>query len=456
MSRLFGTDGIRGHAGHFPTTPEIALALGKALGSVLRRNPGKHRVVVGKDTRRSCYFFENAMVAGLCSMGIDTLVLGPLPTPGVAFVTMAYRAAAGVMISASHNPFFDNGIKIFNSEGYKLSDELEEEIEQIVLNSDFGPLPDDHEIGRNTRIDDVAGRYIEYCKATIPRGQTLNGFRLFLDCANGATYKVAPAVFWELGAEVIVRGDQPNGLNINDNCGALHPAELQTGVIEHHTNAGLAFDGDGDRLQMVDERGQLLDGDQILAICAKYLLEKGELPNNRVVMTVMSNLGIVKHLEESGIEVLLSKVGDRNVLAEMLNHDAFLGGEPSGHLLFRDYSTTGDGVIAALQVLHIMKESGKTLTELAEQCHKYPQHLINLPVQKKPPLNELDKVTLVLKEAEATLANEGRVLVRYSGTEPICRILVEGQDKDKVQRVCENIANVIHNEIGVCAGSPVI
>lgn len=453
MRRLFGTDGIRGRANYYPTTPEIALLLGKALATVLRRKPGRHRVVVGKDTRRSCYFFENAIIAGLCSMGVDTLILGPLPTPGIAFITTAYRAAAGVMISASHNPFSDNGIKIFNEEGYKLSDELETEIERIILHHDFGPLPDDDAIGCNKRIDDIAGRYIENVKNTVPKGFTLANMRLFLDCAHGAAYRVAPLVFWELGAEVLVRGDTPNGLNINDACGALHPSELQRCVIAHQTHVGIAFDGDADRVQMVDERGELVDGDQIIAICAKYLLEEGELPHRRVVVTVMSNLGLIKYLEQLGIEVIIAKVGDRHVIQSMRDHEVYFGGEQSGHLIFRRYSTTGDGLIAALQVLRVMQQRGQSLSQLASQFKKYPQVLTSVHVHEKVPLEQLTAVQSVIVDVEQRLENTGRVLVRYSGTENVCRVMVEGEEKALVEWCAESIVEAVKGEIGACVAS---
>jgi phosphoglucosamine mutase len=452
MKRLFGTDGIRGRAGHYPTTPEVALALGKAIGTILRREPGKHRVVVGKDTRRSCYFFENAIIAGLCSMGIDTLMLGPIPTPGVAFITVAYRASAGIMISASHNPYYDNGIKIFDSQGYKLSDAIEEELEHIILTESFGPMPEDYEIGRNQRIDDVAGRYIEYVKATIPRGESLKGMKIFLDCAHGATYKVAPLAFWELGAEVIVQGNEPDGLNINRHCGAIHPENLQKGVLECQAHVGLAFDGDGDRLQMVDEKGQIVDGDQIMAICAKYLKDQGKLTNNMVVLTAMSNLGLINYLKAEGIEPVIAKVGDRNVIHQMLVNQAALGGEQSGHLILKEHSTTGDGIIAGLQVLNIMKQSGQTLSELAARFQKYPQVLINVPVAKKTPLNEIKKVQQIIREAETLLSGEGRVFVRYSGTENLCRVMVEGKEQGLIEILSKSIAKVIESELNVCAG----
>lgn len=455
MGKLFGTDGIRGRANKYPTTPEIALALGKALGCVLRKNNGRHRVVVGKDTRRSCYFFENAIISGLCSMGIDTLMLGPLPTPGVAFITKAYRAAAGIMISASHNPFYDNGIKIFSSDGFKLCDEKEREIEEIVLNQNYLEAPLDADIGKNKRIDDVDGRYIEHLKNSFVFGGTLNGIKIFLDCANGAGHRVAPLAFWELGAEVVVTGNLPDGLNINANCGALYPDGIKRGVLEHKADVGIALDGDGDRIMMVDENGELVDGDMILAICAKEMKERGQLINNRIVGTVMTNFGVVRFLESLGIEVLLSKVGDRYVIQEMREHEAFLGGEQSGHLIFLNHATTGDGILSALQVLSIMRQSGKKLSQLASVVKKYPQVLINISVREKPPLEQLKGVQALIKEIEQDLHGKGRVLVRYSGTENLCRVMVEGEDAQKIQAMADAISTAITNEIGTCVESPV-
>lgn len=449
--KLFGTDGIRGHANLFPMTVEVALALGKATAKVLQKTGlGKHRVVVGKDTRLSCYMFENALIAGLCSMGVDTLMVGPLPTPGVAFITRAYRADAGIVISASHNPYYDNGIKIFSSEGFKLPDTVEEEMEQMIAHNDFNEgLPLDIDVGRNKRIADADGRYIEFAKATFPKGCTLKGLKIFLDCAHGAAYRVAPLVFWELDAEVIVYGNEPNGLNINDRCGALHPDVTQKGVIEHKAHVGIALDGDGDRVIMVDEKGNVVDGDTILAICAYELKRRERLKNNRVVATVMTNYGVIKLLEDLEIEVFLSKVGDRYVIQDMLKNQAFLGGEQSGHLIFLDHNTTGDGIVSALQVLKIMLETESTLSELTALVQKFPQTLLNVPVKNKLPLSKLKGVQKAIKDVQATLGDKGRVLVRYSGTELLCRVMVEGPKKHQVDLLAEQIAQVIREEIGL-------
>jgi len=447
-SKLFGTDGVRGKANHFPMTVEVAMLLGKAVAKVLRRNQGKHRVVIGKDTRLSCYMFENALVAGLNSMGVDTLMVGPLPTPGVAFITRAYRADAGIVISASHNPYYDNGIKIFSSEGFKLPDEMEAEMEAMVASNDFDDTPPDEEVGRNKRIADADGRYIEFIKATFPKGKTLKGLKIFLDCANGAAHRVAPLAFWELDAEVIVTGNEPDGININHHCGSLHPSIIQKGVIEHEAHAGIALDGDADRVIMVDEKGQIVDGDTILAICAQELKRRDLLKNNRIVATVMTNFGVIKYLESLGIEVLLSKVGDRYVIQDMMTHKAFLGGEQSGHMIFLDHNTTGDGIVSALQILRIMIESESTLSDLAACVKKFPQTLINVPIKKKKSLDQLKSVQKAIRAVEAELGDQGRVLVRYSGTENVCRVMVEGPKQHQVDQLAAMIVHAVEKEIG--------
>ncbi len=447
--RLFGTDGIRGHANFYPMTVEMTLCLGKAVAKVLRaRNIGRPRVVIGKDTRLSGYMFENALIAGLTSMGVDTLMVGPLPTPGVAFITRAYRADAGIVISASHNPFHDNGIKLFSSEGFKLHDALEDEMENIIESNDFSDFPLDAELGRNKRIADADGRYIEFAKATFPKGNTLKGLKIFLDCAHGAAHRVAPLVFWELDADVITIANEPNGININDHCGALYPCVAQKGVIEHGAHVGIALDGDGDRVIMIDEKGQIVDGDTLLAICAQELKRKELLKNDRVVATIMTNYGVIKYLESLGITVFLSKVGDRYVIQDMLQHQAFLGGEQSGHLIFLDHNTTGDGIVSALQVLRIMIESESTLSDLASCVKKYPQTLLNIPVRKKIPIQQLSRTQKVIQEVENMLVDQGRVLVRYSGTENLCRVMVEGPKKHQVDQLAESIAKTIAKEVG--------
>lgn len=448
--KVFGTDGVRGRANFMPMTVEIALALGRAAGKLFRSRDGKCRVVVGKDTRLSCYMFENALIAGLCSMGIDTLMLGPFPTPGVAFITRAYRANAGVVISASHNAYNDNGIKFFSSEGYKFPDSWEAEMEAIIHKNDFDDcLPADNDIGRNSRVHDAEGRYIEFAKATFPRRLSLRGLKIALDCANGAAYKIAPLVFRELDAQVFVYGNTPNGLNINEGCGSLNPELVQKAVIEHHADVGIAFDGDADRVILIDENAQIVDGDTILAICARDLKRQGLLRNNKVVTTVMSNFGFVKAMEELGIEVIKSQVGDRYVIQDMLKYDANLGGEQSGHLIFADHNTTGDGLVCALQVLRIMIETDSKLSDLATLIKRYPQSCVNVKVASKPPLETLVNTQKAVSEVEKALSDSGRVLVRYSGTEDICRVMVEGPKQKLVQQMAKSIASAVQSEIGV-------
>ena len=452
VPKLFGTDGVRGRANAFPMTVELAVALGRAVGKIFRTHTGKHRVVIGKDTRLSCYMYENALIAGLCSMGVDTLMLGPLPTPAVAFITRAYRADAGIVISASHNPYYDNGIKFFSAEGFKLPDSWEREMEELVAKgpSVFDPyLPKDHEIGKNARINDADGRYIEFVKATFPRKLSLKNLKVALDCAHGAGYRVAPLVFRELDAEVFVCGNTPNGLNINEGCGALHPELVQKQVIDHKADVGIALDGDADRVIMVDENAQIVDGDAILAICAKDLHSRGLLKNNKLITTIMSNFGFINAMEGLGIEVIKSQVGDRYVIQEMLKQDALLGGEPSGHIIFLDHNTTGDGLVSALQVLRIMIETGSKLSELASCFKRYPQISVNVRVASKPPLDSIDGLKEMLDEVEKELAGSGRVLVRYSGTENICRVMVEGPKRSVIQQYAGQIATAIKKQIGV-------
>lgn len=448
-NKIFGTDGVRGHANVHPMNVETALALGRAAGKIFRCRDGKHRVVIGKDTRLSCYMFENALISGLCSMGVDTLMVGPLPTPGVAFITRAYRADAGIVISASHNPYFDNGIKFFSAEGFKLPDSWEAEMEALVANSSFDDcLPADCDIGKNSKITDADGRYIEFVKATFPRRLSLKNLTIALDCANGAGYKVAPLVFRELDATVHVYGNAPNGLNINDGCGSLHPETIQKAVIDHHADVGIALDGDADRVIMVDENAQIVDGDTILAICARDMQKQGLLRNNTVVTTVMANFGFIKAMETLGIEVVKSQVGDRYVIQDMLKHDASLGGEQSGHMIFLDHNTTGDGLVSALQVLRIMIETDSKLSDLAAIFKRYPQACVNVKVASKPPIDSLDGVQKAVRQVESALGGSGRVLVRYSGTEYICRVMVEGSKYKQVHQMAQMIASEVENAIG--------
>lgn len=448
--KLFGTDGVRGHANRELMTVETALALGRAAGTVFRRRAGKHRVVIGKDTRLSGYMIESALVAGLNSMGVDTHMLGPLPTPAVAYITRAFRADAGIVISASHNPYYDNGIKFFSPEGFKLEREVEQEIELAVFEGRHNEsLPADHEVGKNARVIDGQGRYIEFAKASLPRQLSLEGLKIVLDCANGAAYRVAPLALEELGAEVIAVGINPDGLNINAECGALYPEKMGALVREHGAHVGMALDGDADRVIMADERGRVIDGDAILAICARDLKEKKALRGNAVVGTVMTNLGVIRSLEKLGIDMPLSGVGDRLVIHEMRKRGLSLGGEQSGHTIFLDHNTTGDGLVSGLQVLRVMVETGRSLGDLAAFVEHYPQQLINIAVREKPPLDSLARAQEVVRDIEATLLKQGRVLVRYSGTESICRVMVEGANGSLVEEGAQTIANIIQSEIGV-------
>lgn len=448
--KLFGTDGVRGHANAFPMTVENALALGKAAGKIFRsRGKGKPRVVIGKDTRLSCYMFECALVAGFCSMGVDTLMVGPLPTPGVAFITRAYRANAGVVISASHNSYSDNGIKFFSPEGFKLSDEMEIEIERLVTENNFAEsYPPDDGIGRNTKIDDAAGRYIELAKASFPRNLSLQGMKVVIDCANGAAYHVAPLVFKELDADVFIYGDKPNGLNINAGCGSLLPQTAQKGVIDHEADVGIILDGDADRVIMIDENAQIVNGDTIMAICAMDMKKRGMLKNNKVIATVMSNFGVVKGLESEGIEVIRAPVGDRYVIQEMHKREAILGGEQSGHIIFLEHNTTGDGIVSALQVLRIMIESDSKLSDLAAKVKHYPQSLLNVRVKQKIPIEKIPELKEALEKIENKLGNTGRVLVRYSGTENLCRIMVESMRQRQAVDMAQELCDIIKKAIG--------
>ena len=447
--KIFGTDGVRGRANFYPMTVEIALALGRSLGKLFRQQSGKHRVVVGKDTRLSCYMYENALIAGLCSMGIDTLMVGPFPTPAVAFITRAYRASAGIVISASHNPFRDNGIKFFSSEGFKFPNAWEKEMEDLVFKNSFNDcLPLDADIGKNTKIHDADGRYIEFAKATFPRKYSLKNLTIVLDCANGASYRIAPLIYRELDATVFVYGNTPNGLNINTECGSLHLETIQKAVIDHKADVGIALDGDADRVIMVDEKAQIIDGDVLLAICAKDMMSKGLLKNNRIVSTVMANFGFIKAMNNLGIEVIQSQVGDRHVIQDMIKHESILGGEQSGHLIFLDHNTTGDGMVSALQVMRIMIETESKLSDLASIFQRYPQAIVNVKVKSKPPLESLKVVQDAVKEVTSILGSSGRVLLRYSGTEDVCRVMVEGQKYKQVYDMANSIGSIITNLIG--------
>lgn len=448
MGKLFGTDGVRGVANEYPMTAEMALDIGRATAHLFKRKGHTPRIIIGKDTRISGYMIENALVSGICSMGVNALLVGPLPTPGIAFATNSMRADAGIVISASHNPFQDNGIKIFSSEGFKLSDEKELEIEKLIFSNNMHTLhPSHNELGKAYRIEDARGRYIVFLKNTFPKEYTLEGTKLVLDCAHGATYKVAPETFFELGADVTSLFDEPNGENINANCGSQHPETLMEEVVKRKADVGFAFDGDGDRCIAVDEKGSVLTGDQIMAICAREMKKEGKLAHNLLVTTVMSNIGLGIALKEFGIEQLITQVGDRYVLEEMQANGALLGGEDSGHIIFLEHHTTGDGIITALQVLAAMKKTQKPLSELAQVMKVFPQKLINVDVKSKPELSTISEITQVIKDVETQLGDEGRVLVRYSGTQPMCRVMVEGPTHEDTENYCKQIADVLQEKL---------
>lgn len=446
--RLFGTDGLRGRVNTYPLTAEMALRLGLAAGTVFRSDECRRKVIIGKDTRLSGYMFESALTAGLCASGMDVYQVGPLPTPAIAFLTRNMRADFGVVISASHNPYHDNGIKFFDREGFKLPDEVEDKMSELILDKDYEwDYPASNKVGRAYRIVDASGRYIVYLKSSFPQQLTLDGLRVVIDCANGANYKVAPLALEELGAEVFRLGTSPDGLNINYQCGSLHPENLQAKVREVRADVGLALDGDADRLLVVDEKGRLLDGDQIMAICADDLMKKSKLNNNLLVGTVMSNMALEVFMKERGGQLLRTKVGDRYVIEAMRQHNAMLGGEQSGHLIFREYGTTGDGLLAALQILRIMRETGRPLSELADRLKLYPQKLLNVSISRKIPFEQCEKLTAVQKEIEEKLGSHGRVLLRYSGTENLCRVMVEGEDEDFVRRAVRRLADAASEDL---------
>lgn len=447
--KLFGTDGIRGVANIEPMTAETALKLGRAIAYVFknRHHEGRHRIVIGKDTRLSGYMLENAMVAGICSMGVDVLIVGPLPTPGIAFITNSMRADAGVVISASHNLYGDNGIKFFSRNGFKLSDELELKIEDYIFNESETHGPTEKEIGKAYRIEDAIGRYVQFAKSTFPSTLSLEGLKIVVDCANGATYKVAPEVFYELGADVVKIGCEPNGTNINKNCGALYPQDLAKKVLEEKADIGIALDGDGDRLIMVDEKGKVIDGDYIMAICATAMLARNSLKNKTLVATIMSNSGLEEAIERAGGKVVRTDVGDRHVVAEMRKEGHNFGGEQSGHLIFSDHTTTGDGVISSLQILKEMVSEKKPLSELAKCMKTYPQVLLNVTIKEKKPLEENIAICEALNKVKESLKNKGRAFIRYSGTEKLVRITVEGQDEKTINEMAKNIEKVLIKEL---------
>ena len=454
--KIFGTDGVRGTANIEPVTAETALKLGRAAGHVFKhlesqpRGRGRHKIVLGKDTRLSGYMLENALSSGILSMGVDVLFIGPLPTPGVAYVTRSLRADAGIVITASHNPYDDNGIKFFRADGYKLDDKIEHQIESLVFSGEIETIrPTADAIGKAVRIDDALGRYIEYVKACFPRGMTLEGLRIVVDCAHGAAYKSTPCVLRELGAEVIALGNQPDGKNINKDCGSMHPTLMCQKIWEHRADLGIAHDGDADRVLLCDEKGTLIDGDDIMAIAGLDLLAQGKLEKRTLVSTVMSNAGLDAAITAAGGHVVCTSVGDRQVIDEMLRHGYNFGGEQSGHIIFRDYCTTGDGLVAALQILRIMQARELPLSKLAQCWTRFPQMVTNILVREKRPFEELDTVGQLVAEAEAELKPQGgRVLLRYSGTEPKARLLIEGRDSATLKKWTDKISETIRKQVG--------
>lgn len=450
--KLFGTDGVRGVANIHPMTTEIAMQLGRAIAYIFKKDDRRHRIVIGKDTRLSGYMIENALASGICSMGVDVLLVGPLPTPGIAFITSSMRADAGVVISASHNAYQDNGIKFFSGDGFKLPDETELVIEELIFSKEIDSLrPIAEKVGKAYRIDDAVGRYVVFLKNTFPKELDLIGLKIVLDCANGAAYKAAPAVLRELGADVVLLGASPDGTNINAGCGSLHPEVISAAVKEHQAHLGMALDGDADRLIIVDENGREVDGDYIMAICANDLLKQGKLAKNTLVATVMSNMGLDIAIRNAGGHIVKTAVGDRYVVEEMRRSGYNVGGEQSGHMVFLDHNTTGDGMISALQVLAIMQRTGKPLSELASIMTALPQVLVNVRVDKKRPVTEVPEVAKSIAAAEEKLADSGRVLIRYSGTEPLMRIMLEGQDEAQIAGLAQDIATAVEQHM--CCGN---
>ncbi|MGV1803737.1 phosphoglucosamine mutase [Agrobacterium vitis] len=442
--RYFGTDGIRGQSNVFPMTPDLAMKVGIAVGTILRRGQHRHRVVIGKDTRLSGYMLETALVAGFTAAGLDVFLLGPIPTPAVAMLTRSLRADIGVMVSASHNPFADNGIKLFGPDGYKLSDELEAEIEALLNQEAPLPLAKAEDIGRAKRVDGDIYRYIEFVKRTLPRDVTLSGLRIAIDCANGAAYKVAPLALWELGAEVVTIGNEPNGLNINLECGSTHPAALQKKVHEVRADIGIALDGDADRVIIVDETGAIVDGDQLMAVIAESWANDKTLKGGGIVATVMSNLGLERFLGDKGLTLARTKVGDRHVVEHMRQNHYNIGGEQSGHIVLSDFGTTGDGLVAALQILAAVKRTGKTVSQICHRFDPVPQLLRNVRISGGKPLED-SFVRQAIADAESELARNGRLVIRPSGTEPLIRVMAEGDDRSQIERIVNDLIGVIAN-----------
>jgi phosphoglucosamine mutase len=449
MNKLFGTDGIRGVANQYPMTSEMALKIGKAVAMIFKKPDAPSKIIIGKDTRISGDMLEHAVASGCCAMGSDVFLAGKLPTPAVAFLTASAGADAGIVISASHNPFYDNGIKIFKNDGYKISDETESEIERLVLNENMEPLSETiQDTGRVYTMTDAGTKYSRFLKKALPRELDFKGLKIIMDCSNGATYRVAPELFAELGADVEPIFTNPDGKNINLYCGSQHTEALINAVKDKGADIGLAFDGDGDRLVAVDEKGDVVAGDRIIAVCAKYLKQQGRLKGSRVVSTVMSNLGLGLALKNMGIEHTLSNVGDRHVVEQMISKGAVLGGEDSGHVVFLDHHTTGDGILTALKLVEVMTSESASLSTLCEVMTVFPQVLINVEVRHKPVLDTIPDINDAITSVEHRLGDEGRVLVRYSGTEPLCRVMVEGPTVEKTEAFCRELAEAIHKSIG--------
>lgn len=448
MRKLFGTDGIRGVANLEPMTSEMAMQLGRAAAHLFMRRAGRHQIVIGKDTRISGYMLESALTAGICSMGVDVLLVGPMPTPAIAFLTRSLRADAGVVISASHNAYQDNGIKFFSNDGFKLPDDMEARIEDLIVSNEISHLrPTADLIGKAFRIDDAEGRYIEFAKRSLPRDLDFQGIKLVVDCANGAAYKLAPKVLRELGAKVDVIGNEPNGMNINAGCGAVHPEQLQEAVRRHKADIGIALDGDADRAIFVCEQGTIIDGDHVMAALGLDLHQNGLLAKQTMVGTVMSNFGLELSMAKAGIKLLRTPVGDRYLLERMLAEGYNFGGEQSGHFIFLDHNTTGDGLISALQMISLIKRTGKPLSELAQAMSAVPQILLNITVKQKPKLETVPEIDQAIRESERRLNGSGRVVVRYSGTEPLLRIMVEGERDAEIREVAEGLARLVRTHL---------
>ncbi len=446
MSALFGTDGIRGVSNEYPITPEVALRIGRAVARVLdAQRPGRHKVVIGKDTRVSGYMLETALTSGLVSEGARVLLTGPVPTPAVAQLTKSMACDAGIMLTASHNPYMDNGIKIFGPDGFKLNDAMEAQVEAIILGEQ--PTPTGARLGKAVRVDDATGRYIEFAKSSI-ESQNLRGLKIVIDCAHGAGYFVGPLIFEELGAEVIKLGTSPDGYNINEGYGSLHPEKAAEHVVSEGADIGICLDGDADRVIFIDGNGEVISGDRVLCLCAKALKANGKLNGDTLVSTVMSNLGLRDALAGDGIDLITTDVGDRHVLERMRANDFNLGGENSGHIIFSDFATTGDGIVSALMVLSFIKETGKSLAELADCMKEYPQILVNLPVREKPPLKDVPEIMTAIKASEEAFGENGRTLVRYSGTEKKLRVLVEAKDPALAKSQSDAILAAVKNTIG--------